>query len=548
MEVKTAKGAKAWLDLTKNAPIPILKASAKLLTKQIKAGASLADMTHTVERDPALCLHLFLAANKKSRHHNPGQGVEILSLSHVVTILGMKGLIGCVKKAPQMKLHKSDAYQKAYLQAQACSVFGGHLMAHWVKVNHVGSAEKLKWATILAGAPRWILWREAYGQMRKCEWLIEHEFMGTEQAEKIVFGGLLDDVVAKLGRKLMLPSLAQNVLERSELPTLMQWGKLLHSKYLDFIDADSKLKRLKSNPNTLMAVILHMAQQLPLGWMTMKTLRAQKALAHLTGQSHQQVVLQNHQLAVAASHNTVAGQVLTPAVSLLWPQTFNNQPAWLRPHMMCLQPEKDVKEVKNRPIANKNSSTVDLPSAAPPRKANKKVLVDIIAKFKRDVHTFSNVHEILLTCNKAIYEGLGMRRTCICVVNKSIEQLRPLYCVGIAQSSPIHNLKIVLEKNRFFGKLLKQVASYKVDQDNYSQVLNMLSQETVNTLLNKNFIVMSIFAGAKPIGVVYADASSKEEGISEQEYQAFKTICQSTSFALSAYAHSHTPRQKNKAS
>ena len=161
MEVKSTKGAKAWLEITKNAPIPILKASAKLLTKQIKAGASLADMAHTVERDPALCLHLFLEANKKSRHHNPGQGVEILSLNHVVTILGMKGLIDCVKKAPQIKLRKSDAYQKAYLQAQACSAFGGSLMEHWVKVNHVGSAERLKWATILAGAPRWILWREA---------------------------------------------------------------------------------------------------------------------------------------------------------------------------------------------------------------------------------------------------------------------------------------------------------------------------------------------------------------------------------------------------
>ena len=542
MEVKTAKGSKAWLDIGKQAQIPILKASAKLLTKQIKAGASLAEMAHTVERDPALCLHLFLAANQKSRQHNPGQGVEILSLNHVVTILGMKGLIECVKQAPQLKLHKSDAYQKAYLQAQSGSAFGGNLMAHWVHVNHGGSAEKLKWATILAGAPRWIMWREAYAQMRKCDWLIHHDFVAPRRAEKKVFGCSLDEILCLLGRKLMLPSLAQNVLEAKHLPTLKQWGQLLHPRYLDFIDADLTLKRLTSNPNTLMAVILHMAEQLPLGWMTVKTLRAQKALSRLTGQGHESVVGQNHQLAVAASQRGSAWPVLTPAASLLWPQSANHQPPWLRRPMLCLLPDKEQAEQKNQHVDMNGTQ----PLAVPPRKANKRLLVDIIAQFKRDVHTFSNVHEILLTCNKAIYEGLGMRRTFICVLSKESDHLRPLYCVGIAQDSPVHGLKVMLNENRFFAKLLKKVASYKVDQDNYEQVLGMLSGLVVKVLLNKNFIVMSLFAGDKPIGVVYADAASDEASITEQEYQAFKTICQSAGFALGAYAQKHNHQHKPK--
>ncbi len=545
MEVKSVKGAKAWLDVTKKAPIPILKASAKLLTKQIKAGASLADMANTVERDPALCLHLFLAANKKSRTHNPGQGVEILSLSHVITILGMKGVVSCVKQAPQVKLHKSDAYQKAYLQAQSCSVFGGNLMEHWAKVNHTGSSEKLKWATILAGAPRWIMWREAYVQMRKCEWFIHHDFIPTLKAEKKVFGCSLDEAMCLLGRKLMLPSLAQNVLEAKELPTLKQWSKLVHDKHLDFIDEDLKLKRLKSNPTTLMAVILHMAEQLPHGWMTAKTLRAQKALAHITGTNQSSVVHQNHQLAVLVSHKASGGQVLAPAVSLLWPMAPLNKSPWLRRPMLCLLPEKDVPE-KERIKSVAADSSATLPASPPPRKANKRLLVEIIAQFKRDVHTFSNVHEILLTCNKAIYEGLGMRRTCICILSKSADHLRPLYCVGIPQNSKVHGLKMPLDKNRLFGKLLSKVASFKVDMDNYEQVLNMLSGEVADVLLNKNFMVMSLFAGNKPIGVVYADSNSQEEKISEQEYQAFKTICQSAGFALGAYAQKHNHSHERK--
>jgi hypothetical protein len=541
MEVKSAKGAKAWLEITKKASIPILKASAKLLTQQIKAGASLAKMAVTIERDPALCLHLFLAANRKNRAHNNDNDVEILSLNHVITILGMQGVVDCVKQAPQIKLHKSDAYQKAYLQAQSSSHFGGQLMAHWVKVNHTGSAEKLKWATILAGAPRWILWREAYPQMRKYEWLVEHDFQGLQKAEKKIFGCKLDDIICVLGRKLMLPNMAQSVLERNQLPSLAQWGKLANVKYLDFIDADTKLKRLKSNPTTLMAVILHLAQQLPRGWMTSKSLRAQKVLSHLTAQNVNSVIQQNHQLAVAASHHGVSGHTLLPAVSLLWPTKAINQKPWLRTPMLCLLPEKEIEQRKNKPVAV--STRVDLMDVPPPREPDRRLLMDLINQFKSQLGSFKTVHDILLTCNKAIFEGLGMRRACICVLSQGGKVLIPHYCVGIPNDSPVRDLKIPMDENRLFTKLLTKIASYKVDVDNYSQVLNMLSTEVADVMLNKNFMVMSIFANDKPIGVVYADACSKEENISETEYMAFKTICQSTSFALGSYAH----KQKKKA-
>ena len=141
-----------------------------------------------------------------------------------------------------------------------------------------------------------------------------------------------------------------------------------------------------------------------------------------------------------------------------------------------------------------------------------------------------------------------MRRTCICILSKTGDHLRPLYCVGIPEKSDVHSLKIGMDENRFFAKLIVKVASYRVDQDNYQQVLNMLSPKAVDILLNKNFMVMSLFAGTKPIGVVYADARGNEEKISEQEYQAFKTICQSTSFALSSFAHKYNNKPRKKAS
>jgi hypothetical protein len=536
MEAKTPRGVKAWLELAKKTPLPILKASAKLLTRQIKDGSSLADMAHTIERDPALCLHLFLAANKLNQ--NPD--VEILSLSHVMSILGMQGVVNVVKQAPQMLLHKSDAYQKAYLQSQADSSLAGLFVEHWSAVTRIGNPEKLKWATIIAGAPQWIMWRNAYGAMRKIQWLVEHDFHPVDKVEKNVFGCLLDDVDRIVGRYLKLPVLAQQVLERAERPSPKQWGQMLSPKYRDYFDNDTILKLQKSNPVTLMSLMMYLSAQINLGWYRRHCLRSQIILSHLTNQTLEQVIKRNHELAVNYSHSNVTTQVFPAAVSLLWTNSDRLEKPWLRKPIACIMSEME----REFPVKNAASvpKTVDVSEVKqPPRSANKDVLLGLIEQFNKKSSSFKDVHEILLTCNKAINEGLGMRRTFVCVLDKTGEVLRPLYCVGIEKDSLIRGLKININTNRFFAKLLTRPASLKVDSTNFNQAKNMIDKTVLDTLKNHNFMTMSLFANGKAIGVVYADASAGEDDISDKEYQAFQKICQSAGNALNSYA------QKRKA-
>jgi hypothetical protein len=524
MDAKTPLGVKAWLELAKKAPLPILKASAKLLTKQIKEGASLADMGQTIERDPALCLHLFLAANR----HNQNKEVEILSLSHVVTILGMQGVVNVVKQAPQMALHKSDAYQKGYLQSQADSSLAGHFAEYWCSKMHVGNPEKLKWATIISGAPQWIMWRVGYESMRSSQWLAQHDFHPVEKVENSVFGCQLDDICRVVGRYLKLPLLAQQVLERTERPSSQQWGKMLSPKYLDYFDNDTSLKLQKSKPVTLIALVRYLSVQVNLGWMRRHCLRSQTILAHLSNQPLEQVIKQNHYLAVQHSRKNVSVQVLPAAVSLLWPHQNELTRPWLRVPISCA-----VQEMKRQEVATKIKEM--------PRYANKDVLMGLIRQFNQQAASFKDVHEILLACNKAIHKGIGMRRTFVCILDKSGKVLRPLYCVGIKKDSPIRGLKIMLDSNRFFAKLLGRSSSLKVDLSNFTKAKNMLDANVLNALSNQNFMAMSLFANGKAIGIVYADATAREDCISDKEYQAFQKICQCTCNALDSYV------QKRKA-
>jgi len=228
----------------------------------------------------------------------------------------------------------------------------------------------------------------------------------------------------------------------------------------------------------------------------------------------------------------------------LWPKPSNADRPWLRQPIRCVMSEMEREQPKPKKVAATptakpvEDTTLDTRNLVPqpPRQANKDLLVELINQFNKKVASFKDIHDILLTCNKAIFEGLGMRRTFICVLNKTGEVLRPLYCVGIEKESPVRALQIKIDQNRFFAKLLSQPASFKVDRDNYAQVKHMMHPDVVATLGNENFMSMSLFANGKPIGVVYADATTGEDLISEKEYQAFKKICQSATFALDSYA------------
>ncbi len=554
MDAKQPKGIKAWLNHAQQVDLPILKSSVRTLNKQIKAGASLADLAQTIERDPALCLHLFLAANKASHEANPNLETDILGINHVLTILGMQGLVHVIKALPSIKLNPRSAYQKAYLQAQTDSLFAAHLAEHWAQRGQFGDGDKLKWSTLLAGAPNWVMWQAAYAEMRQLEWYRYRQRVARRQAEAKLFGCYLEDIERMLGRHFNLPSISQQSLESAELPSLAQWAQILSDHHLDFIDDDMTLKQLKRKPAVLMALVRSLAKEATLGWQRRHSQRIERAMSHLMHQPIDRVSAELHQQAVNFSHAFAVPYVVLPGQSLIWP---DSELPWLRPPYTCYfeRPEEpapvETKEQLEPTGEPKATATETAPAAAPPRgprleintgdmqpprEVNIDLLQELIKRFRSQSADFKDVHDILLNCNKAINEGLGMRHTVIFVADKTGQALRPVYSVGIEKDSPLRAVKIVLDENRFFAKLMAKTAALKIDPGNYHQAKNMMTQDVLTKLGSQNFMAMSLFANGKAIGIVYADTDANEDEISDKEYQAFKQICQAAGFALDLYA------------
>lgn len=542
MTGQAPRGIKAWLQHAQMVPLPILKTSVRSLNQLIKEGAALADMVETIERDPALCLHLFLAANKASHALNPTLNIDILSLNHVLSTLGLQGVVNVVRALPALKVRPGNAYQTAYLQAQFNSLYAAQLAASWAEQAKAGDADKIKWSTLMSGAPSWVLWRGAYEQMRHLEWFRYRQNISRRQAEAKLFGCYVEDINRMLGRHFGLPKLSQQALESKEQPSLRQWAFILHTRHRDWFDRDVALRQLKRKPAVLMALANALVLGTTLGWYRRHGLRIEKALSHMLGLSKADFAKQTHQQAVLFSDRFPAPYVVLPAQSLLWPA--QGLPILHRP-LRCLDAQW-VSQAQPKPavvIPPQPAKTPKIQTTEPvateevkPRAVNDNLLGTLIHRFKTQAASFSDVHEILLTCNQAINEGLGMLHTVIFVAGKTGSSLRPVYCVGIAQNSPVRAMTVELSENRFFARLMQKSGAMRIDTDNYRQAKSMLSDEVRKTLGNQNFMAMSLFANQKAVGVVYADTTTGEAMISDKEYAAFKQICQAASLALDSYA------------
>jgi hypothetical protein len=541
MSAITVKGIKGWMNRCRELALPVMAGSVQTLTRQIKTGASLGEMSETLERDPALAFHVFVAANQRNRNAD----TEILNAQHVMSQLGLQGLINSLKPLLKLPLEEHNAYHSAYYQAQLNSLFAAKMAAHFAEAAGINSGERMQWACMLAGAPSWLMWRGAYAEMRELEYRNQTSHNALKVSEMQVLGCHLEDLYRMQGRELLLTNSSQLALESAQLPSLQEWARLLRPDYKQQLENNSRLKFLRRQPHVLIACCLHLASQLEQGWGQRKSLRAMTILAHLCGLNVQDTYAQCRQIALHLSHSFPLRDVRPPAIGLLSEPHDTYRPP--SPVVCISQAHADVMPAPVKrdtngtptPSTSKTSAGVTLNHAhaeVTPRHINHVLMAELLQQFSAQVSGFKDIHHILLTCNRALHEGLGMRRAFICVLNKTGDTLRAVYNVGVETDNPIRGLSIPLTSNRFFSKLLQKPSSLKVDTYNYGQVRNMLSQEVLSALGNKNFMAMSLFANNKAIGVVYSDTSQEELQISENEYEVFKKICHFTSEAIDHYA------------
>ncbi|HCM04646.1 MAG TPA: hypothetical protein DIC30_01420 [Oceanospirillales bacterium] len=517
----------AWSDVEDFCDFPILASTRRSFRALLgKASLSFDSLAEIAEQDPAVCLHMLIRIGKR----NPSSLDQISTAAGCISLLGMEDVVSLVKQLPVVHEHSALRSERNYVAMLHTAALAGRLAGHWAKLKPGMSQHQAHWAAMLASAPLWP-WhliqveasQEALHQLAKNKEVIptlQHCFSNLDKK------GL--SRWSMLAKKLSLPKPCQSLWQQSIWPNVRPW-KTLRKTNLLHIDNNKQLKHQCQQSEMLIYCVNMLAAHYRIGAYRAKSLRWSKITAHLLNLSsetvHQQVINQSLQLA----HK---GMLLSSINSLLAP---SHSSVRYFPAIHCEnKPIKMVME-RDKPLPKKAASVNREPPAQ--RKIDQQKMKKLLHRLDEEASSFGDWHTLMRFVLKGITEGIGLSQAYIAVQNKQGDKAKVYYQQGLAETDPLCRLVLDLSKGSIFKRILEKPASLMVTDQNRSKMLKNIPPQQVAALPNE-FMMMSLFSGNRPIGIIFADLGTGNQKMPVQpsEYIAFKNLCMHASSSLSKLA------------
>ena len=529
--------AQQWRAVGSEQAFPILAESRLRIKHQLhNKTVSFEDLAHSVELDPALCLHLQLAVARQRPHSLE----QVSGAASCLSLLGMEELVRLMKQLPVVAADTSDQALQIYRRALLTAQLAGVLAADWAPVLGSTSPQYARWSTMLASAPLW-LWLLNYPQAQN--WL--HLLSAGQDlipAARQVFGKA-DKEWQQLARLLHLPAMAAALFNPLHWPDRRQWRTL---RRID--PRDSSHQRELMHRCHQPAMLPLMANALAWHWHiapdSRRTRRWQTLIAHWLGRSG--FVLQPHlrQLQIKVTHlqHSSEGTGLHLLVS---PQITAQPYAWINPAgQEETSPVKQQVPVSATPPATEINRTIaDEPAGE--RHNDSVYMKKLLRQLQQEPDSFGDLHYLMRGMLKGVCAGLGMPSACIALLNRERTALKVFYTEGLSEQAPIRRFLIDLREPTLFSKLMEKQSAVLLTPENRVRYLTHIPP-AMASLLPGNCMMMSIDAGAQPIGLVMAFGSTRQAPLSQAEFIEFKNLCIVTCQGLTALRLSTEKQRQRK--
>lgn len=521
-----------WQSALKFQQFPLLPSTRKafqLLMK--KASLSFDGLAKIAEQDPAICLHMLLCI--KQRH--PASLEQIHTAAGCISLLGMEEVVKLVKHLPVLEVAPKSRSARNYMAMLHTSVLAGRIAAQWAQFKPGLNQHQAQWSAMLASAPLWS-WQlqqvsasqQTFNQMSRGKDLIP--------ALETAFGKLTKTRIGqwkKLAHTLALPNDCQALWQQQCWPKAKEWQVLRRQK-LTQIDGHRALKHQCQQPEMLIYIANALASQYRLGAYRHKTKRWLALSANFLNKEaeniHKEITSLNLQLARQGRSLSAVSTLLAPTNTSM-PEGIVYQCAKT---MADFKMERDAPEVVQSPILNE-------------RKLNHGLLKRLMLQLNETPESFGDWHYLMRSVLKGITEGIGLKHAYIMVQNKLGTAAKVYYQQGLAETDPLCQFSVGLDKVSIFKKMLEKPASLMITDQNRGKMLRGIpaAQQEV---LPQQFMMMSLFSNDRPIGIIFADLGSAPHNppMQPSEYMAFKSLCLAASKSLGKLA-SVTQKKANVA-
>lgn len=521
--------AQQWRAAGSQQTFPILAESRLRIKKQLQdKRVSFDDLAHSAELDPALCLHLQMAVAR----HSPHSLEQVSGAASCLSLLGMEELVRLMKHLPVVDAGTEDPALQRYRKALLTAQLAGTLAADWAPLQGATSPHYARWSTMLASAPLW-LWLLYSPQAQNWLHLLTRGDDLVPAARRVF--GQADKEWQQMARLLHLPANAMAVFNPANWPDKRQWRTLRRYDPRDFADQRALMHRCHQ-PVMLPLMANALAWHWHIAPDSRRCRRWQALVSHWLGRA--EFVLQPHlrQLQVLATrqHHSSEG---TGLHLLLSPVPTCQPYAWINP-----LGQEEVQEPLNV-AGNRQTRGGATDPEAGERHSDPVYMKKLVRQLQQEPDSFGDLHYLMRGMLKGVCAGLGMPSACIALLNRERTALKVFYTEGLSEQAPIRRFLIDLRTPTLFSKLMEKQSAVLLSPANRDRYLVHVPP-AMATLLPEHCMMMSIDAGAQPIGLVMAFGGARQASLTQAEFIDFKNLCIVTCHGLTTLRQNTEKRRQ----
>jgi len=525
--------------VSKTLPTPFKVGKAVLRNIQRKS-LPYTTIAEQINRDPILSFRILSQANRnREAGHESSK-----TLSHAMSMVGIEELTSMLDSQPFKALSLKDIKSFYYLRILSTSLYAGHL-GRIISLNKKkGNSEDVYWSSLFLGTPTWYLWRFATPEMRLIRYAIRSNFKLPNIAETEVLGDTLETITGKMAKEMALPEMAQQCFEPNNQLTKKQWVSISKTvpntgKPLRIDDRDISMKM--QSPHFIVMLANLISHYSSYCWYSKATLRAQKILASYLQCPLDKAIQITHETAAQMSRAHPMPGMMLPAAKIILPPrlrtkaTNDKSSPSLQAQTKTNKGSLESHQQKINTAVSENTLE-DARTKTEPKDQHNPIFTELISIMKNRPEDFVDLHELMNAATQGIAYGVELKRTCVGLISKDKARFKNYYSVGCQENDELANFESPIVEDTIFAKLSARPASIWVKANSDKKILDLIPQNFNSVIGAKEYFLMSVFVGRKPVAIFYAD-NEDQEHLTNWHYQQFKEMCSSVSSALQYQAN-----------
>lgn len=435
-------------------------------------------------KDPLATLHILHVINAKVADR---YGTEVSTVEHALMMQGLGAFLDGTRGLPVIEDTALARDPRALKAVQVLVRRAQHAawQARDFAVLHTDiHAEEVQVAALLHPVPEILLWLRTPDLARKLRRL-KRKGAAPEEAETAVLGMPLDALRLRLLDDWRIPELTRDLLD----------------------------ERYAERPRQIiLRAALGIAAASERGWWNAALMPHYLDLASIENQPIESVIAIVHSNAARSAR--CCNWLDAPAAAAWGPMIPGEWP-----------PEADDDE-EEKPV-----QAAAAPAPKPPSPdhfvcptPDKQVFRETLKSIESHLDGSYNLNQMSAVILKGLHTGLSLTRVLFAMITPD-DRVKMRFSIGIPAEDPLRRFEFPLSSKDLFGQLMGKMQGVWINEGNRERLWPMVDAKLQTLVGAGDFYAMSLFAGNKPVGLIYADRGHGACGLDPLSYTDFKMLC-----------------------